>query len=272
MASNESLLSFNQSCTHIVYHDDARRSLTRYVSIFDDTVTPFEIHLPGIQQIEPYLFSNILFVRTTCGLCVWNVTTKSLVGEYKFPNILQIVVSKKYVALCRKHEITLLSTSTLSFFQTFTIKSSYRVGTCAVEYYDNRTVFAYSNSQGNCTICRENTLLTMSVFQSDIIAICLNCANDAIIIACSKEIKIICLSSLNIIRRAENKIGSIHVISLSKTTCYCSNRNGYTQCISLQKNHQDISIDHAAGVYVHSHGMLCYISMNGHILRRICVE
>ena len=270
MTSSASLLSFNQTRTHVVHYDYAR-AMSRYISLLDDVITPFKIHLSDIQQIEPYYHSDILFVRTLSGLSVWNVTNGRVVMDYPVLELREILVSKKYIVLCTNSDIQLLYASTLSLFQAFPIQCSYRVGSSAVEYFENRTVFAYSE-RGKCTICRENTLVTMQVFHTEIIAIHIHCAHDTIIIACAEHIHIFCLSSLSLIRKTENKIDYIHVCSQSKEMCYCSNRAGKTQCISLQKDKSDIFIDHADGVYLHSHGVLRNISNEGLVMRRICVE
>lgn len=272
MTFSESLLSLNQTQTYLVHYDATKNaSCFRYISLLDNTVTSCKINLSNIQQIEPYYHSNILFVRTLSGLSVWNVTNSKIVMEDPIQDLREILVSKKYIATCTSSEIRLLYASTLTLFQSFSIQS-FHVGSCALEYIGTRTVFSFSASRGTCTICRENTLVTISVFQSDILTIRLHSAYDIIIIACAEKIKILRLSSLDLIRQIENKVNQIHVSSLSKNMCFCSNNQGKTQCISLQEDKSDIFIDHAAGFYIHSHGMLRNISKDGFVIRRIRVE
>lgn len=271
MSCNNSLIAFNQTGTHLVHYNTLKNRL-RFVSLLDDKITSFQMNASNIQQVEPYYNSDILFIRSSTGLTVWNVTRNAIVGEYPLLNVRQMHVSKKYIVLCTNSKILLLYASTLSLFQEFPIVSSNFPNSCAIDHYNNRTVFAYSVHQGTCSICRENTVATISVSRMHIINTYLHCAHDTLIIVTQTTIFLYRLSSLHLRRKTENKLGCVHITSLSKNMCYCSNKAGKTQCISLFENRSDIFIDHKEGVYKYSHGALCNISNGGIVLRRIRVE
>ena len=251
-------ISFNQS--HTLFSCIWNNKIIIYN--VDNLQKKTEIILPDTSRIvNTHLLNhtNILFIHTIDGFEVWDMKHEERIYKQNIC-IQELCVSDKYIILCTKYSIQLLFLSTLSIYQTFPLIRSYCIGTCVIDYYHNKTTFAYSGSSktGSFEIFRENTVTTVQAHTSIITSLFLNCSVNRIVSVSKEDIAIFELSSLRLIRRCKNLIGTIHLCSFSINTCLFSNHYGCTQGITIA-NGKDIYITHRKGLYLILHSSLKFI-------------
>lgn len=254
------MLSFNQS--HTLY-SVLNNSQVDIYSINGKKEFTLNIKTPLVQAVLFY-HSNIIFLRNVNGFMIWDMVTNKCILEQNKPDLCEIVVSRKYIALCYSNFIQLLYTSSLTIYQTFPLTHAYQNKTCCIEYYEGKTTFIFSGGGtiGSFHVYKENSVTTVQTQCSTITALFLNCEKNRIVSVSTDNIIIFELSTLRYIRRCKNMIGLVHSCSFSSIgTCFCSNEAGCTQGIS-ELYGKDICIAHRRGVYIVLNDILYFVSLN----------
>ena len=123
-------------------------------------------HDIGILQIEPYLSSNLLFIRTKNRFFVWNIITEKNIYEQSIPYLCDIQLSKKYLFACSNRKIYLIKMYNFQVLTTFELKRDITENCCSIlwnpQTYKTSIAFSCYGSVGEITFWQGSQMLTFS--------------------------------------------------------------------------------------------------------------